>query len=296
MSVVVIGQIARDLVLRTEELPERGGSTDVVERYERLGGKGANQAVGLAQLAVPAALVGVVGDDAAGADVLAQARHDRIDVRTVVRRGTTALLVDVVDAPGSRRLLEHVPVESLLSVDDVRAARDIIRRADTVVLQLQQPADALLEAASLLGPDARLVLDGTVEDEATRRALVRRAEVVRADATEAQIMTGARLSSVDDAVRAGQELLLAGPSIVALAVRDEADVVVWPEGVEVLPLTGEVVDPTGAGDAFVAGLVAALRGGADHRSAARVAAACARSSVGRLGGRPALTPALLARQ
>ena len=58
MTVVVVGQVARDLVLRVPVLPDAGGSTHVQERLEVLGGTGANQAVGLAQLDLPVALVG----------------------------------------------------------------------------------------------------------------------------------------------------------------------------------------------------------------------------------------------
>lgn len=76
MGVVVIGQIARDLVLRTDGPPTTGDSVTILQRNELLGGKGANQAVGLSQLGVPVALIGVVGDDHAGASVLQQARRD----------------------------------------------------------------------------------------------------------------------------------------------------------------------------------------------------------------------------
>ena len=64
--VVVVGQIARDLVLVVDEVPGPSGSTDVRQRRELLGGKGANIAVGLRQLGVPVAVVGVVGDDQVG--------------------------------------------------------------------------------------------------------------------------------------------------------------------------------------------------------------------------------------
>ena len=71
------------------------------------------------------------------------------------------------------------------------------------------------------------------------------------------------------------------------------DLVVWHDGEVLLPLAGEVVDPTGAGDAFVAGLTAALRNGRTAAEAAQVAAATSRRTVGRLGGRPDLDPAVL---
>ncbi|WP_239645614.1 PfkB family carbohydrate kinase, partial [Mycobacterium sp. UM_CSW] len=114
MSVVVIGQIGRDLVLRTDGPPSASEATTVLHRDELLGGKGANQAVGLAQLGAPVALIGVVGDDPAGTSVLQQAKRDGIEVDGVVRRGTTALLIDIVGRPPERILLEDVPESSLV--------------------------------------------------------------------------------------------------------------------------------------------------------------------------------------
>jgi ribokinase len=110
-DIVVVGQVARDLVLRIPGFPDAGTSASARERRELLGGKGANQAVALTQLGVPVALVGVVGDDAAGAAVRAQAAADGIDVSSVVRRpgAAIALLLDLVADGGERRLVEHVP-------------------------------------------------------------------------------------------------------------------------------------------------------------------------------------------
>ncbi|WP_459962718.1 PfkB family carbohydrate kinase, partial [Mycobacterium avium] len=140
MGVVVIGQIGRDLVLRIDRPPTAGESATVLRREELLGGKGANQAVGLAQLGVPVALIGVVGDDQAGTSILQQAQRDGIDVSGVARRGTTALLVDVVAAPPERMLLEDVPDSSLVRVADLDRSSSLFDTADTVSIQLQQPA------------------------------------------------------------------------------------------------------------------------------------------------------------
>ena len=101
-QVVVVGQVARDLVLVVDELPGSGGSVNVRQRREILGGKGANIAVSLAQLGVPVALVGVVGDDGVGGDLLAQCRSDGIDLTALVQRpeSESALIVDVVTRYG----------------------------------------------------------------------------------------------------------------------------------------------------------------------------------------------------
>src|SRR5437016_1038181 len=85
-DVIVFGQIARDLVLVVDAVPVASRSADVYQRRELLGGKGANQAVGLAQLGLRPALAGVVGEDQVGQRLLTQASQDRVDVSAVAHR------------------------------------------------------------------------------------------------------------------------------------------------------------------------------------------------------------------
>jgi ribokinase len=314
-DVVVLGQVGRDLVLRTAALPEAGGSAPVGERRELLGGKGANQAVALAQLGVPVALVGVVGDDSAGAEAVAQATADGIDVSAVVRRrgAATALLVDLVEDGGARRLLEDVPDAVLLTPDDVAAAADQLAAAQVVSLQLQQPGAAVVAALQRVPEGALVVVDGTPSDAATRDAVLARADVVRADAAEARLLTGRELSGVEDLRDAAAELLTAGARVVALGAGEEGDLVTWRAGprlavaaeeLEVDPawadgdvlvplLGGEPVDPTGGGDVYVATLTATLLGGAAPEDAAWAASAAAGLTVAHAGGHPELTPGRL---
>ncbi len=287
--VLVVGQIGRDLVLVTDAFPGEGGSAQVSRRLEMLGGKGANQAVGLRQLGADVALLAVSGQDAIGSELIDSAREDGIDTAAVGRRGPSALLVDVVDGAGHRRLLEHVPSTSLVTVADVRAAAQAITTADTVCLQLQQPAAALREAARLATETgARIVLDGGIDGEA-RRELLAAAHVVRADAHETEQLTGIRPDDLDHALVASRCLLDAGPEVVALGVSGSGDLVAWDGGHRFLPFgEAHVVDPTGAGDAFLAGLVTGLRAGSTPEEAGELAAACASATVQRTGGRPDL--------
>ncbi|WP_298586909.1 PfkB family carbohydrate kinase [uncultured Kocuria sp.] len=290
-GVVVVGQVGRDLVLSVEELPAEGGAADVLDRQELLGGKGANQAVACRQLGAEVHLVGVVGTDSAGADVLAQAAEDGIDVGAVVRRSgaPTALLVDLVGPRGVRRLLEDVDARMLLDAEDVRASRDLLRSADAVLVQLQQPAPAVTEALEAAAAGGALVVaDGAPADGAARRRVLATAAVVRADTAEAEALVGWAPQDVPGTVRAAQSLLAEGPRVVALAT-GEGDVVAWPGGHVVLPHLGEDrVDPTGAGDSFVAALTVALLRGESPESAAWWAAAAAAEVVGTAGGRPDL--------
>ena len=180
--------------------------------------------MGARQLGASVALVGVVGADEQGAAALRQAAADGIDVSGVVRReGTdTALLVDLVTADGKRRLLEDVPPGSLLRLEDVRAAGEALRSARMVLLQLQQPGEAVLEAARLArAAGVTVVVDGAVEDPEVRRAVLAAASVVRADATEAAMLLGEELDDLAGVVRAAQDLVAQGVPVVALAAGSE---------------------------------------------------------------------------
>lgn len=291
-AAVVFGPVGRDLLLCVDEVPDAGESAGVRLRREVLGGKGANQAVAFARLGVEVALVGVVGDDSVGAEVLAQAEEDGIDVSCVSRRAgaSTGLIVEVLDQENRWRYLQDTPASAQLDEADVAGARGVVERAASVVVQLQQPAESAL-AAARLARDAgcRVVLDGAPGDE-HRKALLELAHVLRADGHEAELLTGTRIDGEADALRAAGDLLGRGPELVVLAVEGAGNLFAWPEGHVFYPLDGaEARDTTGAGDALVAALVTALDEGFDPAEAGRWAVAAASLAVEHEGGRPRLT-------
>ena len=290
VDVVVAGLVCRDLLVRVEQLPD-SGSAPVTDRAETLGGA-ANIAVGARQLGLSAGLVGVVGQDDAADLVLTRARDDGIDVSGVVRRtgATTPLVVAVVTADGTHRLLEDVPADCLLTPADVRAAAPLLTSARAVVADLQQPDDAAAETVRLAAlAGAAVVLDGAPDDPDAFAALLPSVTVLRADDEEAGAYLGRRLEGVEDVVAAARELVAAGPSVVALAAGSAGNVVAWRDGHHLYPLLGQdVTDLTGGGDAFVAGLLRALLAGAEPRTAGWWASAAAALTVARLGGRPDL--------
>jgi ribokinase len=293
--VVVVGQVARDLVLVVDDVPGPGGSVDVEHRREMLGGKGANIAVGLAQLGMPVAVVGVVGDDLVGAELLAQCERDHLGTTSVRRRTGTesALMVDVVTADGQWRYFESVPADALLTPGDIEAAAGLLGTARNAILQLQQPADAVLAALDRLSPTCRVILDGVPEDAASQDRILAGGSVLRLDAREAELLAGRSIDDEAAARTVAADLLNRGPELVVIAVGRDGNLVAWPEGAMLLPLIepDQVVDTTGGGDAFVAALTWALDRGEDPVRAGQLATAAAGLVVRHPGGRPTLEAA-----
>lgn len=299
VDVMVVGQIARDLVLQVDEVPGPSGTATVRRRRELLGGKGANQAVALAQLGVRVGLLGVVGADGTGRRLLERARADGIDVDQVVRRAdtSTGLIVDVVDAGANWRYLEDLPEPTLLTEADVTAAAGTLTAARAVLVQLQQPPAATLAAVRLARDAGRMVvLDGAPAPEAAADLLAA-ATVLRADGRETELLTGDAPADPADGLRAGRRLRERGPQLVAVEVDGAGNAFVWDGGELFVPLSDTpTVDTTGAGDAFVAALTAGLLRGEPYERVARLAVAAAGTVVGRPGGRPELSDAALADQ
>lgn len=235
---VAYGQVARDLVLRVDAAPGPGRTTPVRERLEMLGGKGANQAVGMAQLGLEPVLVGVVGDDPTGGTLIDDARRSGIDVRHVVRRqgARTALIASVVDGEGWH-YCEDVPDAVLVGPDDLGPVAETVATVGTIVLQLQQPQATVRSAAELARRSGgRVVLDGA-PSAGDRYALLELTDVVRADAREAVgladltgVPVGGRdeIAGGDDAVRVAQTLLELGPSFAAVAAGPDGNAFAWP--------------------------------------------------------------------
>ncbi|MEJ6490533.1 PfkB family carbohydrate kinase [Leucobacter sp. USCH14] len=283
--VVVVGGAARDLALGVADMPEANGTAPVSRRKERLGGKGANIAADVRQLNPDCAvsLIAVLGSDRAGDAVHEDALDLRIDMASMQRRGRTALMIDVVTESGERRVFEHTPPEARLTVEDVTAAETMLSEARIVVLQLHQPAEALVRAAEL-APDAVIVLDGGA-DGADAERLLSLAHVVRANAEEAEMLARRSISDMNDAMRSAAELLDRGPDVVCLAVSGSGDLVAWQGGSQFFPF-GEtsIVDRTGAGDAYVAGLVTGLLRGETPPQLGERASSAAAIAVQQFGG------------
>jgi len=269
--VLVLGSLNVDLVTHVDRHP-RPGETVLGEGLERLaGGKGANQAVAAAAAGAEVVMLGAVGDDDAG-----RAYVDRLRGFGI---GTDALAV----------LPEHPTGTALIVVDD-EGENTIVVAAGA---NAQVGADALAVVGSA-GPEDVLLLQleiplGTVA-EACRVAKRRGARVVVNAAPYAALPADVIALADPVVVNEHEARLLAETSGLpeSLLVTFGAGGVDW-NGLrlpaEEVP-ADEVVDTTGAGDAFCGALAAALAQGLDPEDALRAALAAGAANVRHPGAQP----------
>jgi len=292
-AVAVVGSLNLDHTVRVARLARPGESLvgDLVSTAP--GGKGANQAVAAARLGARAALIGCLGTDAAG-DVLWQAltAEPRLDVAGVTRvHGPTGTAFVTIDDAGANTVVSARGANASLDEAHVHRHGRSIADADVVLLTLGVPEDAVRAAVEIArSVDTLVVLDPAPADEVPDDVL-RCDDVCTPNETEIERLTG--LAAGDDAgVRRAADALLArgcGAVVVTLGARGAHLVTADGRARRYAPVPVSVVDPTGAGDACAGALAAALARGLaieDAVADAVVAGALATTRLGALMAMP----------
>jgi ribokinase len=275
-----------DVVARLSSRLARGSDTPArIERHG--GGQGANVAAWLAACGVPVTLVARAGDDALGREAVAELEAGGVDARVTFDperpTGTCLVLVEpggertMVPDPGANDALVlgalpeathlHLAGYTLLREGSRAAGVDALRlaRARGMTTSLDPSSAAPLAAA---GAGAFLEWAGPVD-------------LLVANREEAALLSGG--SDPGHAARALTEV--ATEVLVKLGAEGAA----WSDGVEVRRRPAddvEVIDTTGAGDAFVAGLLSAWRPGGDPEAALAAGCRLAARAVAKPGARP----------
>ncbi|HEY4629699.1 MAG TPA: PfkB family carbohydrate kinase [Blastococcus sp.] len=258
--VVVVGDVATDVVVVLSGDPAPGSDRPAAIR-SRGGGAGANVAAHLARLGTAVVLAGCIGDDAAGAGLAADLAAAGVDLRLrTVPGAATGTIVSLVEPGGQRSMLADRGANLALRPDDVPAPvpGGHLHLSGYTLLDPGPRAGGLaaLDAAvaagctvsvdpASTGPLGRYGVDRWLADTAAATLLLPNSD-------EARLLTGC----VDpaDAARA----LARRHRIVAVSLG--ADGALWASGDLLVHRPAhptEVVDTTGAGDAFAAGLLTA---------------------------------------
>ncbi|MDC7122765.1 ribokinase [Cellulomonas fimi] len=288
-DVVVVGSVNADLVLQVDRRPLPGETVLGQDAVTLPGGKGANQAVAAARLGASVAMVGAVGTDAHAAvalDLLTSAGVDLTHVRTV--DGPTGLAVVTLAGDGENSIVVVPGANAAVTPASVDAADAVLTGARVCVLQAEIPLGTVAHAARLAHDAGVRVLLNVAPATALRDDVVRLADPLVVNEHEAALLLGHPLDAGVEAAQ-GAAAELAGRGAASVVVTLGASGVVghehgaawsWPA----VPV--EVRDTTGAGDAFVGALAAALAAGDPLRDAARFATRVAAASVTRLGAQP----------
>jgi len=257
------------------------GSSNPGEIRITVGGVGRNIAECLGRLGTPVALISAVGDDDWGRDILRRTRRGGVDVRHVrlCEGERSAAYLAVWDANGERiasvdsvGILEHVDGRYLFD------RRRLFAQASMVVVD-GNLSESALGSLFRLGErhDLRLALDPTSAVLAERlRPHLSRFYLVTPDTAEAEVLTGIKVNSESEAMRAAQMLVSLGVKVGIVTMAEQGCCYATSQVSGRIPaLRSEVVDPVGAGDALTAAVIFGLLNDFSTDEAVRLGVAAA---------------------
>lgn len=293
-QIVVIGSLNMDLVAQMARLP-RPGETVHGDVFQTIpGGKGANQAVAAAKLGAQVTMIGRVGDDSFGATLKQSLMVYGVSAEHVIETSgcSSGVALIGVDAMGANSIVVVAGANGRLSPDDVKQQlSDVIASADAVVVQLETPVETIAEAIRLAQQaGVRVILDPAPAPAGELAAPLRSVDLISPNQTEAEVLTGIRVSDLDSAKEAARQLQQRGARDVVLKLGEMGALVCAADGTmtHVRAQAAKIVDTTAAGDAFTAGLAVALSEGRSLIESAEFGCAAGTLACTVLGAQPAM--------
>lgn len=262
VDIVVIGSLNMDLSVTVPRIPVSGETLTGSGLITNPGGKGANQAGACARLGKQVAMVGKVGNDDFGRQMIRNMQSLGVDpsfitVSPGVPSGTAMILVD---PRGENSIVISPAANGTFTIEDLHAAEGFIKSAGIVILQLEIPIEVVMESIRiarrhrvpvLLNPAPAQLLPDEVYDGL---------DFLVPNETETKILTGVEIDPSDgQSVRKASSILLdrGVKNVVITLGRNGAYYASKTRSNWIPPINIIPVDTTAAGDAFIGGFAVA---------------------------------------
>lgn len=284
-KIVVFGSVNVDYVAQVERLPGPG-ETIKTDHYEALpGGKGANQALAAARNAARTSMVGAIGSDGLEAVSLRQLSADGVDVSAVkTRDGASGLAMIAVDAKGENQIVVVSGANASAAASDV----PLLATSDALVTQNEISWSQTAAAHAAAKQTGSTVIHNAAPAHALGRAELANIDILVVNEHELTMAAPASADASDG--EKANSLLGLGVGAVVLTLGAEGACLyrAGADPISVAAVPTAVVDTTGAGDAFVGALAAAIAAGEDLTAGVATANAYAARVCGVMGAQTTL--------
>jgi ribokinase len=290
--VVVFGSFVTDLTSRSSGLPLPGQTLIGSSFKSGPGGKGSNQAVAAFRAGADVTLVTKLGDDIFGKAALDFYKQEGMDTRFILTdpENETGAALIMVDEQSAQNEIVVIPGAcAKITEVDVERARPLIESAGFLLLQLEINFDALQRVIDIAHNAGVTIVLNPAPAASLPDEVLRKVDIIAPNETEAQTLTGVAIKNEQDAQSAAEVFMQKGIKQVVITLGYMGAFATDGKRSEIVPrIAVDAVDTTGAGDAFLGGLLTALSEGRDLFDALRFGNATGALSVTKKGTAPAM--------
>ena len=261
-SAIAFGSINMDLVATTPKLPVPGETLLGHNFFTVPGGKGANQAVALARLGVNTYMVGRVGDDSFGNQLLKTLLAAGVNIENVLvdENARSGVALISIDDAGENQIIVVPGANGCVDSTDVDNLNSLLPNCRVLLMQFEIPLPSILlaaQAAKRLG--VKVILDPAPVLKEVPAELYPLVDVITPNEIEIGQLVGFAVNDLEAATRATNILLQRGVGCAIAKLGVKGVICATKEETFFVPaFPVETVNTVAAGDAFNGGLAAAM--------------------------------------
>ncbi|MCP4713218.1 MAG: ribokinase [Planctomycetes bacterium] len=251
--IVIVGSINMDLVIRAAAIPGPGQTIAGHNFSTMPGGKGANQAVAAARCGGQVNIIGRVGNDDFGQRLTLGLKANGVDTTSVmVCEGvSTGVATIIVNDIGENAICVAGGANLMVSVEDVEEQAEVIERADLILLQLEIPQQTVIHVIGMAHEHNIPVILNPAPVGQEIHPGIYESDVLIPNQDETTRLCGEPASDMHSAKLAGSALAARGARVVVVTMGRRGAIAITQEHIfQVQPFSANIVDTTGAGDAF----------------------------------------------
>ncbi len=294
-KIVVFGSYVTDLTAFAPQLPVPGQT--ILGKYFRSGpgGKGSNQAIAIHRTGEDVTLITKLGKDALGEMAQAFYQNEAMEMKGILidqSYETGAALIIVDEKTAQNEIVVTLGACEHFTEEDISYTKEVLADADIVLAQLETNLEATEAVIKYAKSRGILTILNPAPAKQLNDELFRSVDILTPNETEAASLTGLSVNNKDQTSvrKAAQNLLDRGVGKVVITLGEMgAYATDGSQEMFVSPIRiGQVVDTTGAGDAFNGGLASGLAQGMTFFQAIKYASVVSSLAVTKMGTAPSM--------
>lgn len=290
-KILVIGSSNMDLVVQVPRCPAAGETLFGSSFTTNYGGKGANQAVAVARIGSGVTFMTKLGNDTFGQQMRQHFSEEGMDLTHILTdaESPTGTALITVEDKGENRIIVVPGANAHLTENDVESLSAEINSCRFVLTQLEIPLPTVLRVAEMASAAGKQLILNPAPARPLPDSLLQKVFLITPNETEAEILTGIRVSDVESARRAALWFREKGVQQIVITMGSQGAFVFTDDFQGMVPAYKvKAIDTTAAGDVFNGALTVALSEGKTTADAARFGCAASALAVMRPGAQSSI--------